>query len=502
MARRRVAAIEFAHESNTFSVLPTTLDNFHAGHFFVGDEIPQELRDTNSELGGFLVATDAYDWEPVYILAATATPGGPVTESARKHITDEAILRLEHAGPLDGIFIALHGAMVTESSVDGETQFLKQIREIVGDEIPLAITLDLHANIFDQMAEFVDIAVSYRTYPHVDMKDRGEEACGLLQKAMLGLINPALEIARPPMLVGCDEGRTTNNGPMCKLLDCAAQEVKQDGLLCVSINAGFIYVDIPATGPTVLVCYDKFATTASFPEKVAQRIVEKIWELRDVRDLPMPLTECIQQIDSTPSGSGPVVIADYSDNTGGGAYGDCTAILQALLESSVENAALGNIWDPQAAAELASLGVGTETTITIGGRTDPGIGGGPITVTGIITAVSDGKFVYEGPMFAGLPGQLGVSVCFHVDGVDVLVVSERVQVLDKNIFRALRIEPEGKSVLVVKSMQHFRAAFSTIANTIFMTDAGGLCSPDVANRTYKHIRRPILPLDSEEACLG
>ena len=491
---KRVAAIEFAHESNTFSILTTDMDNFHAGHYLVGDEIPDALRGTNSGLGGFIEVAEQHGWTPVYTVAATATPGGPVTESTRKLITDEILLRLRDTGQLDGIFIALHGAMVTETSQDGETQLLKLVRDVVGDDIPIAVTLDLHANVFDELADHADIAVSYRTYPHVDMADIGQEACELLSRAMTGEIDPALVIARPPMLAGCDDGRTTNNGPMCKLLASAKRAAQQDGILGISINAGFTDADVFAAGPSVIVCFDKPRTQAGVAKTTADRIVDQIWDWRDVYDMPIPLAECLTHLDAPQQGRGPIIIADFSDNPGAGAYGDCTAIIGSLLDRGVENAAAGALWDPVAAAELTRLGVGAEVCISIGGKTDPDVGGGPITVTGEVAAVSDGAFIYEGPMIAGLVGQMGASACLTVDGLDILVVSKRIQLFDQNIFRAMGVEPAEKSILVVKSMQHFRAAFAPIAGTIIVTDAGGLCSPDVIRRTYRNIRRPVFPL--------
>ena len=499
---KRVAVVEFSHESNTFSVLTTGMENFLAGHYLVGQEIEQELGDTNSELGGYLAAVEEFGWEPVYTVAATATPGGPVSEDARCEICDEILTRLQNAGYLDGIFIALHGAMVTETSQDGETQFLKLVREAVGDAVPIAVTFDLHGNVFDELVEYVDIAVSYRTYPHIDMAETGRKACDLLERAMQGEIDPVLEIARPPMLVGCDDGRTTNNGPMCRLLETAAREAEQDGILSISINAGFTDADVFAAGPSVIVCYDKAVIEKKTPKQIAAKIVEQIWQWRDTYDLPIPLEQCLEQINIASPGKRPIVIADFSDNTGSGAYGDCTAIISALLDRGIKNAAVGAIWDPVAASQLAKLGTGAQATVQIGGKTDPATGGGPITVSGQVTSVSDGEFTYEGPMFAGLPGHLGSSVCLNVSGVDILIVSERLQVLDKNIFRTFNIEPADKSVVVVKSMQHFRAAFAPLARKIIVTDAGGLCTPNVANRIYKNIRRPIFPLDDTKQWAG
>ena len=495
----RVAIIEFSNESNTFTVMRTGMEDFRAKHFFQGEEIPENFRGTGSEVGGAMEVAGARGWEPVYITAGQAEPGGPVTEAARAEFTEATTRRLRAAGPLDGVFVALHGAMVTESDQDGDCQFLRAIRAVAGDEIPLAVTLDLHANIFDETADLAQIAVSFRTYPHVDMREVGVEACELLHRAMAGEISPKLLIRRPPMLVGCDDGRTTEDGPMCRLLEDAEREKQTPGILNVAINAGFTDADVWAAGPSVLVTYDTIQAAAETAAAAAERICSRIWDFRDQWDLPVPLEDCITRLKNTLPGNGPVVVADFSDNPGSGGYSDCTALIAAMLEAGIENAAAGALFDPEAAKELAARGIGAEATLSIGGKTDASVGGGPLQVTGTVMAVSDGSFTFEGPMFTGLPGSTGLSVCLRVQGIDIMIVSDRMQMLDRNIFRAAGIEPAEKAVLAVKSMQHFKGAFGPIASEIIVTDAGGLCTPNVKQRSYTRLRRPVFPLDEIHA---
>ena len=492
---KRVIAIAYMHESNTFTIMKTGMSEFRARYFFVGDEIPKNLTDTGTEIGGFIAAADELGWEPLYTVAASAEPGGPVTEKARLEITDDVISRLKFLAPFDGIFVALHGAMVTETSQDGETQFLHAVREVVGPDIPIAVTLDLHANIFDEMADQVNIIVSYRTYPHIDMNECGVEACKLLDQAMKGVINPKITISRPPMLVGCDDGRTTNDGPMCRLLEYATHEMIASGILNVAINAGFTDADVYAAGPSVQVTYDAAKITQKDAAVVADNICDEIWGWRDSYELPVSLKACMAELKSRATTDRPIIVADYSDNPGSGAYSDCTAVISAMLESGLKDIAVGGLFDPKAAHELANAGIGARVTLSIGGKTDARVGGGPITVTGVVKSVSDGRYTFEGPMFTGVPSTLGTSVWFQVGELAILIVSERQQMLDKNIFRVVGIEPAEKSIVVVKSMQHFRGAFAPIAEDIIVTDAGGLSTPDMTKRTYSNIRRPVFPLD-------
>ncbi len=493
---KRVAVIEFINESNTFTILPTRLEDFQAGHYLVGNQIPAALKDTNTEVGGFIDAANSHGWAPVYTVAAHAEPGGIVGEKVRQKITSNALKQLREAGDLDGIFIALHGAMVTETSQDGETQFLQEVRKTVGHEIPIAITLDLHANVFSEMSDLVDIAVTYRTYPHVDMYDRAIEACDILQRTLNGEIKPVIALARPPMLVGCDDGRTSQNGPMCQLLATAAQAMQTDSILNVAVNAGFTDADVYAAGPSVLVTYDAKLSTALIAQEVTEGICDDIWKFRHEWDLPQPLEDCIIQAVKYSGASRPVVIADFSDNPGSGAYGDCTALLAALLKTELPDIAIGAIYDPEAVATLIAAGTGKTVTLNIGGKTDPAVGGSPLQLTGEVMTISNGRFIFEGPMFTGLENTTGDSVCFRSGTADIMLVSERTQMLDKNIFRSVGIEPTEKNILAVKSMQHFRAAFEPIAAHVLVTDAGGLCSPNVNNRQYTKLRRPVFPLDN------
>ncbi len=493
----RVAIIEFINESNTFTVMRTGMKDFHASHFFKGDEIPANFRGTGSEVGGAIDVAEMRGWSPVYITAAHAEPGGIVTEEARAEITGECLRRLAEGGPYDGVFVALHGAMVTETDQDGDCQFLREIRAVVGPDIPLAITLDLHANVFDELSDLANLAVSFRTYPHVDMREVGVEVCTMLHDAMAGVISPKIAIRRPPILVGCDDGRTTDNGPMCRLLESAAREMEAPGVLNVAINAGFTDADVWATGPSVLVTYDAGAQEDAIA--VAQRICDEIWNVRDHWEKPIALTECIERVKTSPTAGKPIVIADYSDNPGSGAYSDCTALIAALLDVGVENAAAGALLDSGAVAELVQAGVGADVTLAIGGKIDPTVGGGPLQVTGRVMAISDGRFKFEGPMFTGLPSSTGQSVCLRVQGLDIMIVSDRMQMLDRNIFRVVGIEPTEKSILAVKSMQHFKGAFAPIASQVIVTDAGGLCTPDVTSRNYERLRRPVFPLDQINA---
>ncbi|HEV7317338.1 MAG TPA: M81 family metallopeptidase [Ensifer sp.] len=492
----RVAVLEFNQETNTFSKLTTGFRDFEACHYFLGAEIETHCRGTNSEIGGFIDCCDRYGWQPVYTVAARAEPGGRIEEAMRLRFVADLTSAL--AGQtLDGVFIVFHGAMCTETADDAQVQLLEAVRGIVGTKVPIAATFDLHANSAPEMAGLLDIAVSFRTYPHVDMAECAHKAGALLERAMRGEIRPAIAIRQPPMVNGCNDGRTTHACAMTELLEIADAIASRDGMLATSINAGFYDADIFNTGPSAVICYDRNRVAADDAEAEAERLCREIWDRRAHQDVQLPLDALpgIVKAHLDAERNGPLVIADFSDNPGCGAYSDSTCVLRGLLDIGVSNVAFGALCDPAVAAELIAAGVGANREVTLGCKIDPAVGGGPISVRGTVEAISDGRIVFEGPMFQGLSATMGPSVRFHVDGIDILICSERQQMLDRNLLRAVGIEPSDYAIVVVKSQQHFRAAFGPIASAIVEIDGTGLSSANIGARNFQRVRRPVYPLD-------
>ena len=496
--RPRILIAEFSHETNRFSKRPTDLQCFRDRRLLEGDAIIKELRGTNAELAGFIAEAERENWELVPTIAAAAGPSGLVTAEAEAYVTEAILAGLEAQGPCDGILLALHGAMVSETDDDGEGALLAKLRAKVGPDLPIMVTLDLHANVTDRMAELANALISYRTYPHVDLDLRGAEAAGLMRRTLADEIRPQVALARPPTLDGCDDGRTTSPGPMLELLAEARRlEREEPGVLNVSINAGFVDSDIYLTGPTATVTGN--GESSLWPQ-FAGDLAAEIWRRRDEKTVSILSPEEAVAAALAAAGEaaeGAVVIADYADNPGAGAYGDATDVLRLMLEAGMENAAFGGLYDPAAAAQLAAAGVGARVSALLGGKTDPRLGGDPLELTGEVLAISDGHFVYEGPMSTGTAGYLGTTVAWRVGGIDILVISVNTQMLDRALFRSAGIRPEDKAFIGVKSMQHFRGAFEPIAREVLVCDCGALCSADYRSRDFQHLRRPIHPLDPD-----
>jgi len=448
----------------------------------------------NTELAGFLDAGRAHDWQVTHILSAAAGPSGKIRRMAFDWLCEPILASIKNH-QYDGLLLGLHGAMGLDFCEDGEGELLRRIRSLVGNKVPIAITLDPHANVGEQMCALADIIVSFKTYPHIDMRDTGRQAGEILQRTMAGEIKPRTIRVSRPMLEEVNGGRT-DIGPMIERIATARAYEEQADVFAVSINAGFASADVREVGPTVLVTgQGDFAAHTAFAETIA----DDIWKRRfEVLNDYLSSTEAAAIAATYKPDKGPLVIADYADNPGAGGYGDSTELLRVLLNAGVTNACFAPMVDGEVVLSLQTAVVGEPVQITLGGKTDPGFGGGPLDLEAQLVSLSDGHFTGDGPMLHGLHGSFGPSAVIRIDGIEILVVTIPRQILDLQQFRAFGIDPQCKQVVALKSMQHFRAAFEPIAGQVIVCDSGALCTPRYDRLPYRNVPRPIFPLDQVE----
>ncbi|WP_119421253.1 M81 family metallopeptidase [Desertibaculum subflavum] len=491
---RRVLIASVMHETNTFSRLPTDLEAFRHRYLHRGEAVPANFRGTSTEIGGFLEIAAREGWQVAHPIAAAATPSGKVTGEAWAVLSGEIV---EAARPRpDGILLALHGAMVTETVDDAEGDLLERLRATVGNDVPIAITLDLHANVTDRMARLADIIIPYRTYPHVDQVERARQAAELVARAMAGEIRPQTVVARRPTLDGMDHGRTTSEGPMRALLARAAAFEREPGVLVVGLNAGFGWADIAEAGPSVTVTGD-----GNSPRwrAIADELMDEVWQTRTQSTATLlPVADAVARARQMGKPGKPAVLADTTDNPGGGGYGDATRLLAGMINAGLQNAAYCPITDPAAVAACRQAGLGARLSLAIGGQVDPAFGP-PLGVEGTVRFLGDGAFTFDGPMWKGLKGTMGEIAVLAVGGVEIVLASNRFQVTDPQHFLAAGIDPRAKSVIGLKSSQHFRAAYQPIASEVLLVNSGALTNPDYRMFTYRKLRRPIWPLDDVTA---
>lgn len=489
----RVLIAGFKHETNTFSKLPTDLAAYKARGLYYGEEMRKELGGTNSEIAGFLDACERHGWEPVLAVAGDATPSGKVTREAFDEITGHILKAIDEEGAIDAVLLQLHGAMVAEEHEDGESATLALIRGKVGPDVPIGVTHDLHANVTDATAELCDVLVSYRTYPHIDQYETATQCANLIARTMAGEIKPEVKVVRGPQLDGVDHGRTTAPGPMLEILEMADSLTAKHGLLSASINAGFPWADVSYVGPTAIVVADAGNNGADI---AANALKDELWRTRETITIEtVTAAQAIAEAQATTRPGAPFVIADFADNPGGGGYADSTGLLRAMIEANLESAAFSALYDPESVAACEEAGADAEIELTLGGKIDPTFGA-PIVVTSKVRGLYDGAFKFEGPMATGVPVHIGPAAVITVGGIDIVLASRRAQNYDRQFFKAFGIEPTERAILAIKSAQHFRADYAPIASGIAVVDeGGGITSRNFGDLDYRHVRRPLWPLD-------
>jgi len=490
----RILIAMVKHETNGFNRFPTEYQDYLDQNCHVGAAILAVYRATNLELGGFIEAAEHEGWDLVPAIAASATSSGPSSDAAFEALMAPLIGAIRQAGRLDGVLLALHGSMVTASHDDAEGEILRRLRDEVGADLPIIVTLDPHSNVTPEMAQRATALVAFRTSPHTDQKATALRATAILARTLRGEVAPRVVLARRPMLTGFDGARTHHaHGPMQDALARAREMEQMSGVLCVSIHSGFSRSDCAAVGPSVAITGD--GSDARYLA-LADSLMDDAWKRRgETTERLLSIAEGIAAARAWQAGQKPVVLGDFGDAPGGGAYGDGTAILAALIEAGVAKAVLACIWDPEVAAQAVAAGPGVRIAVMLGGRHDPAHGGGPIQGAAQVLSVSDGRFVFKGRYGTGSRGSFGPSAALAIGGVTVIVTSHNKGIYDLEQLRIFGIEPIEQAVLVVKCMHGHRAEFEPISSRCLDIDSGGISSGDVSRFDWKKIPRPIWPLD-------
>jgi microcystin degradation protein MlrC len=497
-----------AHESNTFSSELTERPSFREQWEYFGEEMDR-LAGTNTGVGGVVDFAAERDVELVRTVAATATPGGPVARETFDFYL-ETILEAarERRAEIDGVVLPLHGAMVVEGiddghDDDGEGPLIAAVRDVVGPDVPIVVTLDLHGNVTDRMVDRADALVSYETYPHVDMAETGRRGTRILLDAIDGVTRPVTAIERPPMLTA-GVAENTSDRPMKGIVERARDLEDREGVVKVNVMPGFFRSDIPSASFSVSVVGDGDATVA---RDAARELARVVWSRRAEFETEYPepaagVARARELAADLAADDGPVVLADYGDNPGGGGTNDETAVLREMIDQDLSNAGFAFVRDPDAVATCLDAGVGEWVTLTLGGKS-PDSWTDPIeNLTGYVKAVTDGEFTNTGPMRTGTVTCLGRTVllrCGPSDGVHVVVAENRLQPLDPELWRHVGLSPESLDVIAVKSANHYRAAYEPIASHLVPVDSPGLNVMDPRRYPgYSRIRRPMFPLDPME----
>jgi microcystin degradation protein MlrC len=484
----RIGIAGFLHESNTFNPLRTGRPAFAGGCLSYGAGWVAEWRHAHHEVGGMLEAVGGAGAEPVPLLMAWATPSGPVTDEAFEEVTGRLIGAVRDGG-LDGLLLALHGAMVAESHLDADGEIVERLRRAVGPDFPVGVTLDLHGNVSERLIAGSTFAVAYRTCPHVDQRECGQRAARLMLRALRGEARPVQALAKPPLIVNI-MAHDTSVVPLRRFMDEARALEGRPGVLAVSVLPGFAYADVPQMGPSVVVVADGDHALA---RREADRLGEAIWAAREqfAPRLPAPPEAVALALRAERL---PAVLVDTGDNVGGGSAADGTVILKELLEQGATGAVVC-LYSPGAVRSCVAAGVGADVDLTVGGQVDR-LHGPPLTLTGRVRVLHDGEYVEPAVRHGGKRvNRMGLTALVVLPGDNLLVLtSERHPPFSLGQLTCLGVRPEMQRVLVVKAAIAYKAAYAPVAGTIIEVDSPGITAVNPHRLEYRRVRRPLYPL--------
>jgi len=488
----RIAVAGFADETCTFCLEPTTEERFEPA-VQRGEEVLEENRGIPNYINGYIRAAEAEDAELVPLVYAKKTPGGFqswLTTSCFDKYADEIAERLREAGPLDGVLLALHGAMAVTGVPKPEAELVRRTRAAVGEDVFIMVTLDLHANEDHELTDVADGVFVIKTYPHVDTQETGEEAARRLIESVRGDIDPVV-VCRRPGIVSASIFQATSYHPMKDLLErCREWEEQEEQLLYLAVAPGYAYADVPDIGMSVIAVADGDEELAS---KAAQDVSDLAWSLRHsfARDLPKPPEAVAEVMQLVEQGEKPVVIADGADR-----IGDTTHVLHELLRQGAENWAIPGIADPEAAEKLEeTASVGDTVTLRVGGWYNE-TSGDPVEVTGTVKFMGRPRYERVGPMGKGSVVQDGFVARLDLGNNRHLVVSDRLRgANDSAGLTSVGIDVQSLDIIVLKDRVHHRAYWDNVAQVDYPINAPGIGFAELRELEYENVPPNTFPVN-------
>lgn len=479
----------FLHETNTFAPDIADWDAFLAGGgwpgVLMGEQLFTGLKNKNISASGFIELAQADGHELIPTIWCAASPSAHVEKETYEKVAAIILDGIRAALPVDAVYLDLHGAMVAQHVDDGEGELLRRVRELVGEQVKIVSSLDLHANVTQLMLTSADALVAYRTYPHVDMADTGKRAYRLLQKSLAMPDKRPMHFRRIPFLVPICWQCTDIEPAKSLYAELASLENQKIDL---SFAMCFPAADFSECSPVVWGYGEEGATIVHEVDILAQRVIDA--ESSFAGKLYTPDEAVVYAMQKAATASKPIVIADAQDNPGAGSNSDTTGMLRALIRNQAEDAAIGLIVDPEAAAFVYQHKEGESVTLALGGKS--GIpNDSPLEATFVIEKLYEGKLEAKGPYYNGFSLNLGKAACLRIGGVRVILASNKVQMADRVMFQGLGVNPLTQKILVLKSAVHFRADFTPIAREIIVAKAPGSMPMVLSELPWKHLQKGI-----------
>ncbi len=477
----RIFTAALGTESNTFAAIPTDMRSFDEAGLYAPGEHPSEPTMTTAPTWVLRQRAPQEGWTVIEGTCAWAEPAGPTAQAVYEALRDRILEELKAALPVDAVMLGMHGAMVAHGYPDCEGDFLSRIREIVGPEVAIGGELDPHCHLTQKMVGAADILIAYKEFPHTDFVPRGREVVELTAKAARGEIKPVMSLYDCRMIASFP----TSREPMRSFVDEIMAREGKDGILSISLAHGFPFGDVPEMGTRTLVITDDRKAQG---DEIAEELGKRMIAMRG-KSAPEFLT-VDGALDRALAQSGTVVIADVTDNAGGGAGSDATAFVHRLRERGIENVCVGPIWDPVAVRFCHGAGEGARFALRFAGKTGPASGQPVDAEVEVIRCVANAR-----QTMADAPIEMGDAASIRLDGIEVVLVSCRRQAFGPDLFSNLGIDPTTKTIVIVKSTNHFYAGYAPIAAEVLYADAGGPLPRDLTMLTFNHIERPKWPFD-------
>ena len=488
-AAPRIAIGGILTECNHFGGLPIDLSVYEACELFRGDEL---LQQSASVLGGMLNGLSSGAAVPVPLIFASACAGGPITQDCYRQLRSEWYDRLKQQLPVDGVLLPLHGAALAEGLDDPEGDLIAAARDLVGPDVPLVVTLDLHAHVTAEMVRHADALLAWETYPHHDQYRTGQRAVRLLLDMLAGKCRPTMAMGKVPVITSAIHGSTSGDDPFAELMRFTKSLELRDGILSTSLFLIHPYMDCENMGSGGLVVTDNNLPLAeTLADEIARRYWDRRHDLEPETQNPQDAIERGMQIEG-----GPVILVETSDCCGGGAAGDSIATLSALVDSSCDVSSIVPVVDPEAAQRCHAAGEGAQLSLKLGHQLDPRWGSAQ-EFAGTVERLSDGRFVYSGGQWEGHHEQMGPTAVFRIGSVRVIIMSRATYDWADEQIRCVGLDPSQMKFIVAKNPMNYRLAWGAIAKAMIVLDTPGPTPATLKHVSFQKLRRPYFPADTD-----
>jgi len=479
----RVALLGITHETNTFSSVTTDRAKFAADGSLVGAEIIAQHASASTILAGFLSVADAADVEVVPLAWVWANPSGMVTADAFESISAEQLALLERGGPWDAVFMAQHGAGVSEDHADLDAEFVRRVRSTVGERVPIGVALDLHSNMSQGLIDAATIAVGFKTNPHIDAFETALECALLTLDVARGAPAPTMAFRRVDAAISILRQATAEE-PMATIMARVREVAGRPGIVSASVFEGYPYADVDDMGMSCLAIGEEEAARSACDE-----LAELIWASRgDFLGTAMPPAEAVD----LRSDDGPVIMLDVGDNVGGGGDGRSTTLLAHMLHSGVGRTAT-ILHDAPAVELCVEAGSGASVVVDVGRPL--------MTLEGTVGQITDGLFEDPNPTHGGYRFfDSGTTCVLHLENEDVVLLTSKL-VLPISLQQLLSagIDPAERRMIVAKGVVSPQPAYAAVAGSMVLVDTPGVTTSNLDGLPYKHRRRPLFPFEDVQS---